>query len=211
MVRRDENSALSSPATVGDTERLPLAVDLDGTLLLTDTLFEALAEHIRRRPFWAAWQLVQLPFAIARIKDRLTADVWLGVDHLPVNESVLAYCHEARASGRQVWLVSAADQKIVERIAERFPVFDRVIGSNGKVNNKGAAKARLLEQLAPGGFEYIGDSPADFKVWRKAARASHVDKGERRRRSIENSGIANAYTGCVSMGIWMWIAISRWR
>lgn len=188
MVTRDEHSALSSPATGSDTERLPLAVDLDGTLLLTDTLFEALAEHIRRRPFWAVWQLVQLPFAIARIKDRLTADVRLGVDRLPVNESVLAYCLEAKASGRPVWLVSAADQKIVERIAERFPVFDRVIGSDGKINNKGSAKARILEQMAPGGFEYIGDSPADFKVWKKAARASHVDKGGPRRRSIENSG-----------------------
>lgn len=90
---------------------MPLAVDLDGTLLLTDTLFEALTEHLRRRPFWALWQLIQLPFAIAKVKDRLTKDVEIAVDRLPVNDEVLAYCKRAKLSGREVWLVSAADQR----------------------------------------------------------------------------------------------------
>lgn len=66
---------------------------------------------------------------------------------------------------------------MVDRVAARFDVFDRVIGSDGETNNKGSAKARLLMKEAPGGFEYVGDSPADFKVWRSALRASHVDKG----------------------------------
>jgi len=38
-----------------------LAVDLDGTLLNTDTLFEALAEILHRRPFWALWQMISCP------------------------------------------------------------------------------------------------------------------------------------------------------
>ena len=168
---------------------MPLAVDLDGTLLLTDTLFEALAEQLRSRPVWALMQLVQLPFGIAKVKRRLTTNVRLEVDRLPVNQDVLSYCERAKASGRQVWLVSAADQDIVERVAERFGVFDRAIGSDGATNNKGSAKAQLLEREAPQGFEYVGDSPADHKVWRRAARASHVDKGEQRRRSIERMGV----------------------
>jgi len=167
--------------------------DLDGTLLLTDTLFEALAEHLLQRPFWAILQLIQLPFGIAKVKDRMTADVGLDVDMLPVNEQVLAYCHEAKAAGREVWLVSAADQKIVDRIAERVGIFDRAIGSDGKTNNKGSAKARLLEETAPEGFEYIGDSPADLKVWKRAARASYVGKGEPRRQAIEKMGVAVAH------------------
>jgi 4-hydroxybenzoate polyprenyltransferase len=78
---------------------------------------------------------------------------------------------------------------MVDRVAARFGVFDRAIGSDGKTNNKGAAKARLLEREAPQGFEYVGDSPADYKVWKKAARASHVDKGEARRAAIEKLGV----------------------
>lgn len=45
------------------------------------------------------------------MKRRLTATVDLDVDLLPVNEDVLAYCKRAKAGGRKVWLVSAADQK----------------------------------------------------------------------------------------------------
>ena len=177
-----------------DIVTMPLAVDLDGTLLLTDTLFESLAEHLRRRPLWALWQLLQLPFAIAKVKDRLTKNVELDVDTLPVNEDVLAYCKRAKASGREVWLVSAADQKMVDRVAARFGIFDRAIGSNGQTNNKGSAKARLLAREAPDGFEYVGDSPADYKVWRSAARSSHVGKGEGRRRSIEKMGVPVAHS-----------------
>ena len=76
---------------------MPLAVDLDGTLLLTDTLFEALGEHLRRRPLWTLAQLFQLPFAIAKVKDRLTSGLDLNVATLPVNEHVLAYCRDAKA------------------------------------------------------------------------------------------------------------------
>ena len=182
------------PMRASDVVMMPLAVDLDGTLLLTDTLFEAVAEHLRRRPLWAIWQLLQLPFAIAKVKDRLTKNVDLDVDSLPVNEEVLAYCKSAKEAGRQVWLVSAADQKMVDRIVARFDVFDRAIGSDGKTNNKGPAKAKLLEREAPGGFEYVGDSPADYKVWKSAARASFVDKGESRRRSIERMGVPVAHS-----------------
>ena len=168
---------------------IPLAVDLDGTLLLTDTLFEALGEHLRRRPLWALAQLIQLPFGIARVKARLASGLNLDVASLPVNEDVLAYCREARLQGREVWLVSAADQSIVDGVAARFGIFDRAIGSDGTTNNKSGAKARLLEREAPGGFEYVGDSPADIKVWARAKAASHVDKGEARKRMIERMGV----------------------
>lgn len=173
---------------------MPLTVDLDGTLLLTDTLFEALAEHLRRRPVWALWQLLQLPFGIAKVKARLTKNADVEVDSLPVNEEVLAYCNRAKAEGREVWLVSAADQKMVDRVAARFGIFDKAIGSDGDINNKGQAKANLLKREAPGGFEYVGDSPADYKVWKSAARASHVGKGENRRRSIEKMGVPVAHS-----------------
>jgi phosphoserine phosphatase len=123
---------------------MPLAVDLDGTLLLTDTLFEALGEHLRRRPLWALAQLAQLPFAIAKVKDRLNTGLNLTVATLPVNEDVLACCRKAREEGREVWLVSAADQKVVDQVGRRFGIFDRAIGSDGTTNNKGGAKARLL-------------------------------------------------------------------
>lgn len=173
---------------------IPLAVDLDGTLVFTDTLFEALAEHMRRRPLWTLWQMIQLPFAIARVKARIQSQARVDAATLPVNEDVLAYCRRARAAGRQVWLVSAADQGIVSQVADRFGVFDRAVGSDGATNNKGANKGRFLAREAPQGFEYIGDSRADMKVWAMAKAASIVGGGEARRREVEKMGVPVAQT-----------------
>lgn len=173
---------------------MPLAVDLDGTLVFTDTLFESFAEHFRRRPLWALWQMAQLPFNLAAVKARVQSRARLEIASLPVNEAVVAYCKRARADGRPVWLVSASDQGVVSEVAEQFGVFDRAIGSNGQVNNKGAAKGRLLEAAAPEGFEYVGDSRADMKVWSRAKAASIVGGGEARKRAVESLGVRVAQT-----------------
>ncbi|HVY88477.1 MAG TPA: UbiA family prenyltransferase [Hyphomonadaceae bacterium] len=187
--------APEAPPPANAVHALPLAVDLDNTLLLTDTLFEGIAEHFRRRPLWTLKQLVQLPFSIAKVKARLQRDAVLDIATLPANEEVLSYCLRAKASGRKVWLVSAADQLTVDRVAARFGVFDRAIGSDGDINNKGASKAKLLEREAPEGFEYLGDSPADYKVWARAKIASHVGGGTARTSKIESLGapVARAF------------------
>lgn len=185
---RAANDALAHVEPAGGKDML-LAVDLDGTLLLTDTLFEGLAEHFRRRPLWALWQMLQLPFALARVKARVQSQAKLNMASLPANEGVVAYCRRERAAGRQVWLVSASDQGIVEEAAARFGVFDRAVGSDGQTNNKGHAKAAFLEKAAPQGFEYIGDSRADMKVWRKAKAASVVEGGPVSAAKVERAGI----------------------
>jgi 4-hydroxybenzoate polyprenyltransferase len=173
---------------------LPLAVDLDGTLLLTDTLFEAVADRMRTRPLWTLLQLLLLPFSIAKVKARLQGGADIGVDILPVNPEVLTYCTEAKAAGRTVILASAADQATVDAVAARFGVFDRAIGSDGVTNNKSGAKARRLTQDYPDGFEYIGDSPADMKVWSAAKAASIVGGGAARRAAVERAGVPVART-----------------
>ena len=190
---RNDTGSPARPAPAA-AAGLPLAVDLDGTLLLTDTLFEAVAEHMRTRPLWTLLQLALLPFSIAKVKARLQRSADLDVETLPVNADVLAYCAEAKAAGRTVVLASAADQATVEKVAARFGVFDRAIGSDGVVNNKSRNKAKRLAQDYPQGFEYIGDSPADMKVWAAAKAASIVDGGAARRRKVEALGVTVART-----------------
>ncbi len=182
--RREPSEGADTPAN-DRTSPLPLVVDLDGSLLLTDTLFESVSAWARTRPMWTLLQLVQLPFAIAKVKARLQRGADIDVGSMPVNQDVLAYCREAKAAGRPVWLVTAADQVVADQAAARFGIFDRAIGSDGVTNNKASAKARLLTKELPGGFEYLGDSPADFKVWKVSTAASHVDGGETRKRRIE--------------------------
>lgn len=175
------------------TSGMLLAVDLDGTLVNTDTLFEALAERLRRRPLWTLWQMIQLPFAIANVKARIQREGRIDIPTLPVNAQVLAYCLQSKAEGRPVWLVSAADQGIVTQLAEHFGVFDRAVGSDGATNNKGSAKGAFLQKVAPEGFEYVGDSRADLKVWVKAKAASLVGGGDARARAVEKMNVSIAH------------------
>lgn len=172
-----------------DTRRMPLVVDMDGTVLRTDTLFESIADLLRLYPLWTLFQMLCLPFAIAKVKARIQSRADIDIPTLPINTDVLDYCEAERAKGREVWLVSAADQAMVEEVARHLGVFDKAIGSDGKRNNKGGAKARLLEETFPDGFEYIGDSPADMPIWRRAKRASVVGGGKSRTDAIRKSGV----------------------
>jgi 4-hydroxybenzoate polyprenyltransferase len=63
-------------------------------------------------------------------------------------------------------------------------LFDEVHGSKDGRNLKGAEKARFLEdRYGAGGFDYIGDSPADGQVWESARTAITVGAGDRLKRT----------------------------
>jgi 4-hydroxybenzoate polyprenyltransferase/phosphoglycolate phosphatase-like HAD superfamily hydrolase len=157
---------------------VPLALDLDGTLLLTDTLHEALLVHLRSRfsdvfrlPLW-------LTSGRAGFKDRVAAALTQeDVDSLPVVAEIVTLAEREAKAGRKVVLVTAANRLIAEKIAARFPFISEVMASDGQTNLKGAVKAEALAARFPDGFIYAGDSTADFAVWEKARGAIVVEHG----------------------------------
>ncbi len=150
---------------------LPLVVDLDGTLLRTDTAFELIAANLTRSPLAVATALATGAVSRARMKRVLARAGALDVETLPLRDDLVAYLVEQRRAGREIHLVSAADQAIVDEVAARVGIFDSAIGSRDGVNLKGARKAAFLAERFPEGFVYAGDSPADGPVWRAAAGA----------------------------------------
>jgi 4-hydroxybenzoate polyprenyltransferase len=157
----------SPPATMGGPDT-PLVVDMDGTMLRTDTLVEGLVAALFRNPLGLVSALPALLKGRAAFKRRVSALVDLDVASLPVRQDLLAHIHSARAQGRQVHLVSAADHVLVERVAAHLGVFDSAAGSQGDTNLKSARKAEYLVERFPQGFAYAGDAAADLKVWRHA-------------------------------------------
>jgi 4-hydroxybenzoate polyprenyltransferase len=96
------------------------------------------------------------------------------MEMLPYRLDVLDFLHRERQSGRQILLVTAADQDLAESLSAHLGLFDAVYGSDGAVNLKGKAKAGFLAgMLGKGNFDYIGDSYADLPVW-GVARAAYV-------------------------------------
>lgn len=149
------------------TRHLPLIVDLDGTLLRTDTLAEAIVTGLFSDPVKVATAGLLIHEGRPQLKRRLSA-VELDIASLPVREDFLEYLKEQKAGGRDVHLVTAADQAIADRVAGHFGLFDTATGTTGDVNLKGANKQAHLRERFPDGYVYAGDSSADHAVWRDA-------------------------------------------
>ena len=92
----------------------------------------------------------------------------MDVETWPVRGDVLDYILSQFEAGRKVVLATAADKKIADAVAARFPFISEVLASDGAANLKGRAKAKKLRERFPDGFIYAGNSPSDMSVWRES-------------------------------------------
>lgn len=159
-------------ATSSAADAPPLFVDLDGTLLKTDSLVEALFSLARRdiahfllAPLW-------LRQGKAAFKQRIAEHVDLDVGNLPLQSEFLTFLHAEAARGRRIVLATAANERYAQRIADALGVFTDVIASDGKNNLSGAAKLARIEAYCAGQpFAYAGNAYVDLPIF---ARASEV-------------------------------------
>lgn len=167
----------------------PLILDLDHTLINTDLLYEAVVAFLRKKP-WQAYKLaLWLMKGKAYLKQRLSAEVELDLEHMPLNEDIVTFARFEAEGGRPVHLATAADETVARRIAENLDFIDEVHASNGSRNLKGPAKAAYLAERFPGGFVYAGDSMADLPVFAAAEKAILVQPSARmaRRAAAEST------------------------
>lgn len=165
-----------------------LVVDLDGTLLRSDMLFES---------FWSAfgrdWRspflsLAALSGGRASLKRHLANASAVEALTLPYDQEVIAFVEAWRRSGGRTALVTASDNEFAAIIAEHLGIFDEVHGSNGKLNLKGERKGQFLEErFGSKGFAYMGDSRADLPVWKRAGKAITVNAPAALRREAEHA------------------------
>ena len=148
----------------------PLCVDLDGTLVKSDTLVDSLLVLARTNPRL----LLQLPSALlkgkAGFKAFITSHVELDIAHLPYNRKLLHFLQQERARGRDIYLTTGADVRLAERIAHHLAIFNGAIGSDGATNLTGHKKlATLQDRFGKDGFAYIGNSTADLPLLQEAS------------------------------------------
>jgi phosphoserine phosphatase len=150
----------------------PLVLDLDGTLLRTDTFHEMMAQVLRKKP----WVLFLLPFWLwksrAYAKVRLAEHAELDPSILPYNPVLLAFAEKEAQSGRSLLLATGTNQTVAESIASHFGFFQEVIGSDLQTNMTGLKKQQaLLVRFGAQGFDYAGDSSIDTHIWQVCAKA----------------------------------------
>jgi 4-hydroxybenzoate polyprenyltransferase len=159
---------------------VPFVVDLDGTLVPTDTLHEALFLLLKHD--WSrAWRVpVWILQGRAVVKEKLGALVTdQDVANFPINADLLEFVEREARRGRKIVLATAADHSIAEKVAQRFPFISKVIASDGRTNLRGRAKAEALSEIYPKGFVYAGDSYPDVEVWRRSSGAIFAGNSRR--------------------------------
>lgn len=142
----------------------PLCVDLDGTLVKSDTLVDSLLLLARGQPLSAVCAPLWLRGGKAAFKARVASRVTLDVEHLPWNREVLEYLAAQRAAGRRLYLVTGADVSVAQRVADHLGLFDDVLASDGATNRTGNHKLAGLRERFAEGFDYIGNAGPDGAV-----------------------------------------------
>ncbi len=162
----------TSPRPLAGSPDPPLCVDLDGTLVKSDTLVDSLLLLLRSRPALLLKMPGQLLLGKAAFKAFVSASVSLDVLHLPYNHALLLFLQGERARGRAIYLATGADLSLAHRVAAHLGIFAGVLGSDGATNLTGVRKLDgLRAHLGSENFGYIGNARADLPLLAAAAEA----------------------------------------
>lgn len=152
-----------------------LYVDLDGTLLKTDILWEQLI-ILLRSPIRFIGALFSLMKGKAAFKAYCLTNAGIpDISILPIHDEVLRIITDHHTQGVKVILATASMHEIALEVKRRFPIIDDCIGSSLQINMKGKAKAiAIVEHSLGREFAYIGNDHADIPIWDKAHEVMYV-------------------------------------
>ncbi|MDX8521893.1 UbiA family prenyltransferase [Mesorhizobium dulcispinae] len=166
-----------------DRNAIPLAVDLDGTLIATDLLWEGLFILLKKNPLYLFLVPLWLASGSARLKLEIAKRVDIDPASLPYRSELLERLRTEHGEGRKIVLATGTPRKFAEAIAAHLGIFDRVLATDGSHNLTSARKrASLVAAYGDGGFDYAGNSRHDLKVFDGARNAIVVapDRGAQR-------------------------------
>jgi 4-hydroxybenzoate polyprenyltransferase/phosphoserine phosphatase len=171
------------------TATIPLCVDMDGTLIRSDTMMELVLTLLIKRP----WMIFFLPFWLLKgravFKQRLSAMAAIPPQDFPYNAALVAHLQNASARGVPLFLVTASPLNVAQAVAGHLGLFKAVVASDVTKNLKGEGKRRtLVEMFGERGFDYAGNSAVDLHVWKSARAAVLVGPAVRYQARLRASG-----------------------
>ncbi len=122
----------------------PLIVDLDGTIIKSDLLFEGLILLLRKHPFYLFHLFIWLLKGKLRLKEEIFKRVRIDPTLLPYNTHFLDFLKSEKENGRKLVLATASPIKNAREIAEYLGLFSEVFGTQDQSNLKGSTKRDLL-------------------------------------------------------------------
>jgi len=165
------------------TELSDLYVDLDGTLIKTDILYESVLLLIKINflyifilPFWLLKGKSALKYNISKLVD-------INPHLLPYNECFLQYLKQQKAEGRKLILATATTEKYAQEIADYLGIFSQVIASSVSENISGTAKLNNIRRQSKV-FSYAGNSTVDMLIFPFAQEALIVNPTQGLKRQL---------------------------
>ncbi|QEP45027.1 UbiA family prenyltransferase [Ectothiorhodospiraceae bacterium BW-2] len=150
-----------------------MCVDLDGTLLHSDLLYESLLLLLKQNPLYLLLLPLWLLRGKAALKGEIARRITLNPATLPYNQALIAWLKEQPG---ERWLATATHQSLAQPIADYLGLFHGVIASDDQQNLSGKHKAdRLIEQFGAQQFIYCGNATVDMAIWRHSAAAVVVN------------------------------------
>lgn len=154
-------------------DAVPLCVALDGVLIRTDLLHEAIIRFIKASPLSILQLLLWWLKGAAHVRAQLARHGGPSVECLPFRLDVIEFLRSQKSNGRQIHLVTESPQAWANAIASHLDVFDEVTGGDA-LNARGTTRAQfLLARYGAGKYDDIGGSGADRDAW-ASARLAHV-------------------------------------
>ena len=160
----------------------PLCVDLDGTLIRTDLLHEALLQIARQHPLQLPSLVPALLAGKAAFKDRVRQLASVDGALLPYRTDVVSMVETARSEGRETVLCTASPAEFAGAVANHLGLFSTVLTSSREVNLAAVDKAQALTQrYGHGQFDYVGNTDHDLAVFAECRNGVLVSSNSRLR------------------------------
>ena len=148
---------------------LPIIVDLDRTLILSNIELEGVLSAIFRHPVALFVATIRLFFeGRVAFKRRIAEIASFDVHTLPTREELVSFLQRKRDEGRYIHLVTGADQSVANRVAHRFDFIEEATGSSKTINLTGFRKREYLRNLYPHGYVVVSSGRHGISVWEDA-------------------------------------------
>ena len=146
---------------------IPLYVDLDGTLIKTDLLFETFIEFIKKNPFNILLSIKWLLEGKAYLKSKLAQNTFIDLEKLPYKELFLSYLKNESNKGRKIILATGTNFTLARRVSNYLKIFSDIIASDEEKNIKGKTKlTQIMKNSGNSLFDYAGNSKNDLIIFK---------------------------------------------
>ncbi len=140
-----------------------ICVDLDGTLIKSDMLFESALIFLKQNMLNIFLLLIWLFKGKEVLKYKIAERIEFDPTLLPYNQELIDYLKEQKNT--HIVLATASNIKIAEKVATHVGIFDEVFASDENINLKGINKLEFLNnKFGKNNYIYCGDSSADLPI-----------------------------------------------